>query len=96
MKPRKRDKKIFIKFTPSEFELLKENAYQMADCYGLDSRFIKLKGKRKISFYSWDLDCLKAVLSTMKNDTNDNHELKLIDSIFGKIKIGYEEIKKTD
>lgn len=93
MKPGKRDVKIFIKFTPIEFEFLQKNSFHMADCYGLDRRISKLTGKRKISFYSWDLDCIDAVLYGIKKECKLTKELKLIESINKKIEIGYQEIE---
>jgi len=94
MKPGKKDVKIFIKFTPSEFEFLQMNSFHMAECYGLDSRITKLTGKRKISFYTWDLDCIDAVLFAIKKDAEKISELRLIESISEKVEIGYQEIKK--
>jgi len=67
LKPGKHDIKVFIKFETEELELLQNNTWQMAESFGLDSRIDNLTGKRKVGFYSWDLDCLESVVSDMTN-----------------------------
>ena len=67
LKPEKNDIKVFIKFELEELELLQENTWQMAESFGLDSRIDKLTGKRKVGFYSWDLDCLESVVCDLTN-----------------------------
>lgn len=96
MKPGKRDIQIYIKFTAEEFDLLQKNSYLMADSYGLDTRIDKLTGKRKISFYSWDLDCIDAVLDYLKKDTKSKSELEVIESILNKLELGYQEIQRKN
>ena len=49
-----------------ELKLLQENTWQMAEALGLDRRIEKLTGKRKVSFYSWDLDCLKDIVTDLQ------------------------------
>jgi hypothetical protein len=63
MKPGSRDKSYSIHITGLELEELKELTWSMADSFGLDGRIERYQGKRPISFYSWDLDCLEDVLS---------------------------------
>ena len=67
LKPEKNDIKVYVKFETEELELLKDNTWQMAESFGLDSRIDKLTGKRKVGFYSWDLDCLESVVSDLTN-----------------------------
>lgn len=67
MKPEKNDIKVYIKFEAEELELLQENTWQMAESFGLDRRIDNLTGKRKVGFYSWDLDCLESVVSDFIN-----------------------------
>ncbi len=67
LKPGKNDVKVHIKFETEELELLQENTWQMAESFGLDSRIDNLTGKRKVGFYSWDLDCLECVVGNLTN-----------------------------
>lgn len=95
MKPGRRDKPAFIQFTSEEFKLLQDYSYQMIEAYGLDTRIRKLKGKRKITFYSWDLDCLECVFSELIKECTKHEKLKLFKSIYKKIENGYEEISQS-
>lgn len=90
MKPGKKDIKAHIKFEPDELELLQENTWQMAESFGLDSRIANLTGKRKVGFYSWDLDCLDDVVSDLQNSPETK---KIADRIAIKIDAGYKYIK---
>lgn len=65
IKPEKNDVKVYIKFETEELELLQENTWQMAESFGLDRRITNLTGKRKVGFYSWDLDCLEIVVGDL-------------------------------
>jgi hypothetical protein len=67
LKQGKNDIKVYIKFETEELELLQENTWQMAESFGLDSRIDNLTGKRKVGFYSWDLDCLESVVGDLTN-----------------------------
>ena len=40
----------------------------MCEASGLDTKIENYKGKRPISFYSWDLDCILDVLSMVLKD----------------------------
>ena len=57
----------------------------MAESYGLDSRIDKLTGKRKVGFYSWDLDCLESVVCDLTNTP-------VAEKLYEKIKNGMEFI----
>jgi len=85
LKPGKNDIQVHIKFDADELELLQENTYQMAEAFGLDERIENLTGKRKVGFYSWDLDCLEAVIEEFQ-DTPVGERL------YGKIKDGMDFI----
>ena len=91
MKPGKKDIKAKIKFEIDELELLQENSQQMAESFGLDSRIGNLTGKRKVGFYSWDLDCLECVVSDLQQ-SSENKEVA--DRIARKIEEGYRLIKE--
>jgi len=94
MKPGRRDKPAYIKFTKNELNILQENSYQMADAYGLDRKVERLTGKRKVMFYSWDLDCLDCVLDNMEKEYTKKEDLEVIKSLQLKIENGYKEIEK--
>jgi hypothetical protein len=85
IKPGKNDIKVFIKFEPEELDLLQENTWQMAESFGLDSRIAKLSGKRKVGFYSWDLECLECVVGDLKNSPH-------AETLYAKIKEGMDFI----
>jgi hypothetical protein len=85
IKPGKNDIKVFIKFEPEELDLLQENTWQMAESFGLDDRIANLTGKRKVGFYSWDLDCLESVVCDL---TNSPHA----ETLYAKIKEGLDFI----
>lgn len=91
MKPGKNDIKVEVKFEPDELELLKENTWQMAESFGLDSRILGLTGKRKIGFYSWDLECLEEVVSDLQQSTRNK---EVADRIAKKIEEGYRLISE--
>lgn len=89
MKSGKKDIKTEIKFEIDELELLQENTWQMAESFGLDRRISNLTGKRKVGFYSWDLDCLECVVSYLQQSPKDKG---IADKIAVKIEEGYKFI----
>ena len=91
MKPGKNDIKAEIKFEIDELELLQENTWQMAESFGLDRRIANLTGKRKVGFYSWDLDCLECVVSDLQQSPKDK---EVADKIAIKIEKGYNFINR--
>lgn len=91
MKPGKNDIKAEIKFEIDELELLQENTWQMAESFGLDMRIANLTGKRKVGFYSWDLDCLECIVSNLQQSQKDK---EVADRIAMKIIEGYKFINE--
>jgi len=91
MKPGKNDIKAEIKFEIDELELLQENTWQMAESFGLDMRIANLTGKRKVGFYSWDLDCLECIVSNLQQSQKDK---EVADRIAMKIVEGYKFINE--
>ena len=82
MKPASKDIKVYLKFTEGELDLLQENTWQMAESFGLDTRIGNLTGKRKVGFYSWDLECLEMVAEDLKKqDVDQNIVTGLYDKI---------------
>ena len=48
----------------------------MCEAFGLDSKVDNYKGTRPIVLYSWDLDCLLAVLDVALDDEKEYPEKK--------------------
>ena len=90
MKPGKNDIKAEVKFEADELKLLQENSWQMTDSFGLDRRIDNLTGKKKVGFYSWDLDCLECVVSDLQKSSKDR---EVADRIARKIEESYIFIK---
>jgi len=63
MKPGRRDVPYRILITGRELEELKKHTWMMAEAYGLDRRIELYQGKRPLTLYQWDLDCLVDVMS---------------------------------
>jgi len=63
MKPGRRDVPYRILITGRELEELKRHTWMMAEAYGLDRRIELYQGKRPLTLYQWDLDCLVDVMS---------------------------------
>jgi hypothetical protein len=91
MKPGKNDIKAEIIFETDEMKLLQENTWQMDESFGLDKRINNLTGKRKVGFYSWDLDCLECVVSDLQKSPKDK---EVADRIARKIEESYLFIKE--
>jgi hypothetical protein len=83
MKPGSKDKKAILTFTEAELDLLQDNTDEMAESFGLDRRISNLTGKRPVGFYSWDLDCLEAVVSGLQTDANVDKTV--VDALYDKI-----------
>ncbi len=62
MKPGKRDIRYKIRIEGVELAVLHKLTGQMCEAFGLDRKIDAYKGTRAITLYSWDLDCLEAVV----------------------------------
>jgi len=71
MKPGSKDIKLNILITGEELSELQRHTYQMAEAFGLDQRIDNYRGKRPIGLYSWDFDCLLAVIEGALEDEKD-------------------------
>ncbi|HVC60179.1 MAG TPA: hypothetical protein VND19_07470 [Acetobacteraceae bacterium] len=71
MKPGSRDKRISLLIAGAELSELKRLTWQMSEAFGLDARIGKYQGKRPIGLYSWDFECLLAVLDNALNDPTE-------------------------
>ena len=92
MKPGSKDKKIEILITGEELSELKRYSWQMVEAFGLDKRIEKYQGVRPIGLYSWDFDCILAVVENALNNPKEYPDKKL--PSFTALKTLYERLKK--
>ena len=71
IKPGSRDIKVNMLITGEELEELQKHTWSMAEAFGLDRRIEQYKGKKPISFYRWDMDCLIDVISMALDDSEE-------------------------
>jgi hypothetical protein len=71
MKAGSKDIKLDILITGEELNQLQRQTYQMSEAFGLDKRIDNYRGKRPIGLYSWDFDCLLAVIEGALEDEKD-------------------------
>ena len=71
MKPGSKDIKLKILISGRELSELQRHSYHMADAFGLDGRIEKYQGTRPIGLYSWDFDCLLAVIEYVLADPRE-------------------------
>lgn len=71
MKPGPGNIKLEILISGDELSELQRHTYHMAEAYGLDRCIENYKGKRPIGLYSWDFDCLLAVIEIVLDDPAD-------------------------
>ncbi|MGO9742655.1 MAG: hypothetical protein ACLPN5_14330 [Roseiarcus sp.] len=60
--------KLAILITGDELHELKRFTIDMVEAFGLDRRVEAYSGKRPIGLYSWDVDCLLAVIDNALKD----------------------------
>ena len=87
MRPGRKDRRYYILINGQELTTLKEYTWAMAEAYGLDSRIARYKGTRPIGLWSWDLDCLEAVLDNAVRDCRESNsqEYRTLQSLQTKI-----------
>lgn len=71
MRPGSEDIKLNILISGKELSELKRHSWQMVEAFGLDRRIEKYQGKRPIGLYSWDFDCIFAVIDNVLNDKQE-------------------------
>ena len=70
IKPGSKDKRVTLLISGDELTELKNLTWMMAESFGLDTRIENYQGKRPIGLYSWDFECLLAVIDhALKDDT---------------------------
>ena len=73
MRPGRNDKRYYTRIDGQELATLKQYTWAMAEAYGLDKKIARYKGTRPIGLWSWDLDCLEAVLDNAVRDCQDSN-----------------------
>ena len=71
MNPGSKDKKLKILISGEELSELQRHTWQMAEAFGLDRRIENYQGKRPIGLFSWDFDCLLAVIEDALDDQKE-------------------------
>lgn len=94
MKPGPKDKKLNILITGRELEELQRHTHFMAEAFGLDRRIENYKGKRPIGLYSWDFDCLLAVIEDVLNDPKEYPDKS--DPGYNALKNLFERLKEEE
>jgi hypothetical protein len=92
MKPGSKDIKLEILISDKELSELKRYSWQMAEAFGLDRRIEKYQGKRPIGLYSWDFDCILAVIENALDDTTEYPDRN--DSRYKTLKTLFDRLKK--
>lgn len=92
MKPGLKDIKVYLKFTEEELFLLQENTWQMAESFGLDIRIDNLTGKRKVGFYSWDLECLESVAESLQKQ--QDIDKNIVNGLYDKIRQAIDAVSE--
>ena len=69
MKPGSKDKRVSLLIAGDELTELKRLTWLMSESFGLDTRIENYYGKRPIGLYSWDFECLLAIIDhALKDD----------------------------
>jgi hypothetical protein len=68
IKPGSNDKKVALVIAGEELTALKRLTWLMSESFGLDARIENYHGKRPIGLYSWDFECLLAVIDHALKD----------------------------
>ena len=69
MKPGSKDKRVSLLIAGDELTELKRLTWLMSESFGLDTRIENYHGKRPIGLYSWDFECLLAIIDhALKDD----------------------------
>ena len=98
MKPGSKDKILQILISKEELSELQRHTWQMAEAFGLDRRIENYQGKRPIGLFSWDFDCLLAVIEDALDDPKeypDKNEsgYKALKSLFVRLKGEYRKFE---
>jgi hypothetical protein len=100
MKPGPGDTKAFMLIDGEELVQLKRFTIDMCEAYGLDRKVERYVGKKPIGFYSWDLDCLSAVIDNALNNRNEYPnksapEYLALDNLYTRIQDAYKDTSRN-
>ncbi len=71
MKPTARDHRHELLISGQQLRELQRQTYNMAEAFGLDRKIEAYKGKRPLTLFRWDLDCLIDVIEFALEDEID-------------------------
>ena len=71
MKPRRKDVAVQCLISGLQLTELQKYTDCMIEAFGLNNKIERYKGKRPISLYRWDLDCILDVIDLSLNDTRN-------------------------
>jgi len=101
IKPGPGDKKFYLHVTQDEADELVFHAFDLVECFGLDRRISKYKGKRPLGLYRWDIEALYEVYSSiLENDPDHDYadkqsdEYRAMRSLVDKLRKLYNEAFK--
>jgi hypothetical protein len=98
MKPGSRDIKLQVMISGEELSELQRHSWQMTEAFGLDRRIENYRGKRPIGLYSWDFDCLMAVIDNVIDDPKEYPDKSdsgylALRKLYDRLKIEYHKFK---
>jgi len=93
LKPGKYDRRHQVLIRGAELRELKE--LSLAESFGLERRVEKYQGKRPISLYRWDLECLLDTLSLEMTDRSwhprlHRRDLAVLQSLYDRLRKEYD------
>jgi len=97
MNPGKNDIKTNIFIEGDELDAIQNVCYVFTECFGLDSRIAKYKGKRPLGLYQWDYECLITGFDYIVNNEKGRKEvsiseLQLLGNLLKRIHEIYESV----
>ena len=72
MKPGSKDKRVSLLIAGDELTELKRLTWLMSESFGLGTRIENYNGKRPIGLYSWDFECLLAIVDHALKDDKEH------------------------
>ena len=79
MKPERGDIRHKLLISGDELRELNRHTGSMAEAFGLDRKIEAYKGTRPITFYRWDLECLRDVIDCELSDPSEYPNKTAID-----------------
>jgi hypothetical protein len=101
IKPGTHDRKYYLLLTKEETDELVWNSSDLIECFGLDKRIAKYKGKKPLGLYRWDIEALYEIYNSILDNDPDNEyfdkessQYITMRNLVQKIKILYDEAFK--